>query len=236
MKKLLQAVGFALCFANVAVAAPIKATKLEEIAYTQKDIQKICRLFKTGCNESFGGQFGLYQDNKQAVYFIDGTRITLLEGKPYRIKQVWDLKNYQASQKVKEGYWQHIYPVFYPLNASEKAIAFVGECDNSSSADCTTWADFLLLHPNGEYSAALKGVLFSGRTYQYVCEVDEKANNPHCSDTTNTTLSIQYKDDGKFYYLWGLNHTTIAWKAGVSDKLKTKETTPVKWVRPFEAE
>lgn len=234
MKKLLQVVGFSLCFANMAVAAPIKAIKLEEMTYTQKDIQKICRLFKTGCNESVGGQFGLYQDNKQVVYFIDGTRLTLLEGKPYQIKQIWDFKNYQASQKVKESYWQRIYPVFYPLNASEKAIAFVGECDNSSSPDCTNWADFLLLQPNGEYRAALKGVLFSERTYQYVCEVDEKTNNPHCTDTTNTTLSIQYQDDGKPYYLWGLSHTTIAWKAGVSDKLKTKETTPVKWVRPFE--
>lgn len=237
MKKLLQAVGFALCFANVAVAAPIKAIKLEEMAYTQKDIQKICRLFKTGCNESVGGQFGLYQDNKQAVYFIDDTRLTLLEGKPYRIKQIWDFKNYQASQKVKESYLQYIYPVFYPLNSSEKAIAFVGEYDNPSSTDYTTWADFVLLQPNGKYRPALQAVRFSGRHWENACE-DEAAefNNPHCNDESNTTLSIQYQDDGKPYYLWGLSYTTISWKAGVSDKFKTKETTPVKWVRPFEAE
>lgn len=43
-------------------------------------------------------------------------------------------------------------------------------------------------------------------------------------------------NDGLPYYQWGLSYTTTIWKAGGSDKMKTKEISPVKWVIPFEKE
>lgn len=233
LKNTLQAVGFSLFFANNAMAAPIKATVLEQAAYTKKDIQQICKQIKNGCDAL---SFTLFQD-KNAMYLFDTSKVVFLEKeKPYKIKQIWDFSDYKKTLKLTEKDDTYVYPVFYPINKTEKAIAFVSKIGDYP--EITEYADFIALQENGKYRPILKGVLFSKMIVgNYQCDTDEgKFNNPHCSDEINTTLSIQYEDDGKPYYRWGFSHTTETWKAGVSDKMKTKETSEIKWVRPFEEE
>ena len=226
---LLKTACFSLCFNHLAQAEIIKATQLKEMPYTQADIQQICKLFSDGCYWE-EGSLKLYQNN-QDIYFIDeSSKIALLEKKKhYKVKQIWNFNQY----KSKKDFFISIKPVLYPLNKTEKAIALSYQKINDKEKK--EWADFIVLQDNGKYRTALKDIFFYQALYQYKCETEAQShNNPHCHDESKTTLSIQYHDDGQPYYQWGLSYTTIIWKAGVSDKMKTKEVSPVKWVRPFE--
>lgn len=235
MKKRFQAVGFALCFANFAFAAP-KAIPLDTIAFTQADLNKLCQQMPNGC-EGRNEKVGIYTD-KQNFYFIDGGRqIALLEKTPdfFTVKTLWDFKDYQHNFTPSEdepGAMQEleIYPAFYPLNAEKKAIAILAPVWGGYSGGYMTHqtADFVELKPDGSYDVALKSLDFYHEEEIRACFSEEEyRHNPNCHDASTTVLSIKFKE-GSPYYRWELSYTTTEHPHGVSEKMrKVTKSKPV---------
>lgn len=229
LKSTLQAVGFSLCFANLAFATP-KATPLSTIAFTQADLNKLCQQLPNGC-EGEPEKGGIYTDKKD-FYFIDGGRqIALLEKTAdfFKVKTLWDFKAYQHTYEPDENLT--IYPAFYPLNAEKKAIAMlITQVESFSGGGRTTeTADFIELKEDGSYKVALSEIPFYFSELIRACFSleNEYTYNPHCHDENSSILSIKFREHSP-YYQWDLTYIDTNWQAGVSEKMKkVKRSKPI---------
>ena len=244
MKKIFPLFIFCLLSTNVALANPIKAIALKEASYTKNDLKYVCSQLAKGC-EGESGDVGIYTDDNQNFYLIDGAQqIVLLEKLPsYKVKMIWDFEGYQHTSVEPESatdanIGSSIYPAFYPLSSDKKAIAMIKKEFENYSGGGRTYeiADFIELKDNGSYSVALKSIPFYMSEMIRACFSEEEYHNPHCHDESMSVLLIKFHDDKMPYYRWELRYTDTIWDAGVSEKMKRiKKQKPI-FVVPYQQE
>ena len=135
-KKLLQAVGFSLCFATAYAnneTTEIKPSVLKPVRMSKAELANICRQIRNDCK---GEEHYLYQSDNGGYYYINDVPQFVMLNKTdsgYEVDTMWYFGDYKQNKNQEKSYSHSqeelsyvglkIHPAFYPIHDDDSVIA-----------------------------------------------------------------------------------------------------------------
>lgn len=221
MKKLLQAVGFCLCFANIADAhengtdetnetivreANIQLVPFIPVKITQKELQSICEQVKNDCK---GDQHYVYRTKKtnHFYYINDVPQFAILDktDNGYQVSRQWafheypirNQKTYSHSNEELPFTELKISPSLYIIDDGEGlaiALRKVFYKHYSEGESLSEMADIVYLENyDYRYDVMFENIPFYQKEQKRACFTPEEyKQSPHCYNEFSRTLNIKF--------------------------------------------
>lgn len=207
-KKLLQAVGFSLCFATAYAnneTAEIKPSVLKPVRMSKAELANICRQIRNDCK---GEEHYLYQSDNGGYYYINDVPQFVTLNKTdsgYEVDTMWYFGDYKQNKNQEKSYSHSqeelsyaglkIHPAFYPIHDDDSVIALKRTFYKplSEGESVSEIVDFIDLKHYGEYEVVLENIPFYQYEKKRACfNAEDYKNSPHCYDEFSRILQIKF--------------------------------------------